>query len=54
MPHAAIKTGCVDVILALRAIAPALVSLVMIAGAAQLFGIPLPRTPLAAGRAPRS
>lgn len=39
MPQAALKTGCVDFALSLRAIAPALVSLVMVSGAAQFFSV---------------
>ena len=42
MPRAAIRTGCVDFVLSLPAIAPALTALVTVPGAAQLFGIPLP------------
>jgi two-component system chemotaxis response regulator CheB len=42
MPRAAIRTGCVDFVLSLPAIAPALLALVTVPGAAQLFGIPLP------------
>jgi two-component system chemotaxis response regulator CheB len=37
MPYAALKTGCVDFVLPLRVIASALVSLVMVRGAAQFF-----------------
>lgn len=39
MPQAALKTGCVDFTLSLRAIAPALISLVMVRGAAQFFSV---------------
>jgi two-component system, chemotaxis family, protein-glutamate methylesterase/glutaminase len=45
MPRAAIRTGCVDFVLSLPAIAPALLALVTVPGAAQLFGIPLPALP---------
>ena len=41
MPAAAIATGCVDFVLPLRSIAPALVSLVMVPGAAELFRVRL-------------
>jgi two-component system chemotaxis response regulator CheB len=41
MPAAAIATGCVDFVLPLRYIAPALVSLVMVPGAAELFRVRL-------------
>jgi two-component system chemotaxis response regulator CheB len=41
MPAAAIATGCVDFVLPLRYIAPALVSLVMVPGAADLFRVRL-------------
>jgi two-component system chemotaxis response regulator CheB len=37
MPHAALKTGCVDFALSLRTIAAALVSLVMAQGASEFF-----------------
>ena len=37
MPNAALKTGCVDFTLSLRAIAPALIALTMVRGAAQFF-----------------
>lgn len=40
MPSAAIATGCVDFALSLPALAAALVSLVMVPGAAQLFAVP--------------
>jgi two-component system chemotaxis response regulator CheB len=39
MPAAAIATGCVDFVLPLSAIAPALVSLAMVPGAADLFRV---------------
>ncbi len=39
MPYAAMKTGCVDFVLSLRVIASALVSLVMVRGAAQFFSV---------------
>jgi two-component system chemotaxis response regulator CheB len=39
MPHAALKTGCVDFVLSLRVIASALISLVMVRGAAQFFSV---------------
>jgi two-component system chemotaxis response regulator CheB len=41
MPAAAIATGCVDFVLPLDYIAPALVSLVMVPGAAELFRVRL-------------
>lgn len=41
MPAAAIATGCVDFVLPLRSLAPALVSLVMAPGAAELFRVRL-------------
>jgi two-component system chemotaxis response regulator CheB len=41
MPAAAVATGCVDFVLPLRYIAPALVSLVMVPGAAELFRVRL-------------
>jgi two-component system chemotaxis response regulator CheB len=41
MPSAAIATGCVDFVLPLQYIAPALVSLVMVPGAAELFRVRL-------------
>jgi two-component system chemotaxis response regulator CheB len=37
MPKAALLTGCVDFALSLRALAPALVALIMVKGAAQFF-----------------
>lgn len=40
MPRAAIETGCVDFVLPLPVIGPALVTLAMVQGAASLFGIP--------------
>lgn len=40
MPEAAIRTGCVDFILPLATIAPALISLVMVPGAAALLRVP--------------
>lgn len=40
MPTAAAATGCVDLVLPLRVIAPALVSLAMAPGAAQMFALP--------------
>lgn len=42
MPDAAIRTGCVDFILPLSTLAPALISLVMVPGAASLLRVPLP------------
>jgi two-component system chemotaxis response regulator CheB len=42
MPSAAIATGCVDFVLPLRRIAPALVALTMGPGAAELFTVPTP------------
>jgi two-component system chemotaxis response regulator CheB len=41
MPSAAVATGCVDFVLPLRYIAPALISLVMVPGAAELFRVRL-------------
>jgi two-component system, chemotaxis family, protein-glutamate methylesterase/glutaminase len=41
MPRAAIATGCVDLVLPLRAIAPALIALVMAPGAADFLRVPL-------------
>jgi two-component system chemotaxis response regulator CheB len=41
MPSASIATGCVDFVLPLRYLAPALVSLVMVPGAAELFRVRL-------------
>lgn len=40
MPEAAIRTGCVDFILPLATIAPTLISLVMVPGAAALLHVP--------------
>lgn len=40
MPEAAIRTGCVDFVLPLSTLAPALVSLVMVPGAAALLHVP--------------
>lgn len=40
MPTAAAATGCVDLVLPLRVIGPALVSLAMAPGAAQMFALP--------------
>lgn len=40
MPTAAAATGCVDLVLPLRVLAPALVSLVMAPGAAPMFNLP--------------
>ncbi|HEY7064408.1 MAG TPA: chemotaxis protein CheB [Chloroflexota bacterium] len=42
MPAAAIATGCVDFVLPLPLIAPALAALTMAPGAADLFRVPLP------------
>jgi two-component system chemotaxis response regulator CheB len=42
MPGAAIATGCVDFVLPVEGIAPALVALTMAPGAAALFRVPLP------------
>lgn len=42
MPMAAIATGCVDLVLPLEVLTPALVTLVMAPGAAELFQVPLP------------
>jgi two-component system chemotaxis response regulator CheB len=42
MPAAAIATGCVDFVLPLAQIAPALITLTMVPGAADLFRVPLP------------
>jgi two-component system chemotaxis response regulator CheB len=39
MPSAAIATGCSDFVLPLRHVAPVLVSLVMVSGAADLFAV---------------
>lgn len=39
MPRAALRTGCVDFALALRALAPALVTLVTVPGALPFFGL---------------
>jgi two-component system chemotaxis response regulator CheB len=49
MPDAALRTGCVDFALSLRTIAHALVTLVMVKGAAELFSVPrvTPPFPLA-------
>lgn len=41
MPSAAIATGCADFVLPLRSIAPALISLAMVPGAAELFRVRL-------------
>jgi two-component system chemotaxis response regulator CheB len=41
MPRAAVATGCADFVLPLPSIAPALVSLVMVPGAAELFRVRL-------------
>ncbi|HEU4411302.1 MAG TPA: chemotaxis protein CheB [Polyangiaceae bacterium] len=41
MPRAAIATGCVDFVLPLERIASALVTLVMVPGAAELFKVPI-------------
>jgi two-component system chemotaxis response regulator CheB len=40
MPSAALKTGCVDFALSLQAMAPALVTLIMVKGAAELLALP--------------
>jgi two-component system chemotaxis response regulator CheB len=45
MPSAAIATGCVDFVLPLAHIAPALVALTMAPGAAELFTVPTPHWP---------
>jgi two-component system chemotaxis response regulator CheB len=45
MPSAALQTGCVDFALSLQAMAPALVTLVMVKGAAELFALPVVRGP---------
>jgi two-component system chemotaxis response regulator CheB len=50
MPAAAIATGCVDFVLPLRSIAAALVSLVMVPGAAELFRVRLSPWASAASR----
>jgi two-component system, chemotaxis family, protein-glutamate methylesterase/glutaminase len=42
MPSSAIATGCVDVVLPLHRIAPALVALIMAPGGADLFSVPTP------------
>jgi two-component system chemotaxis response regulator CheB len=42
MPHAAIATGCVNFVLPLRAIAPALITFTMAQGAAGFFQVPVP------------
>jgi two-component system chemotaxis response regulator CheB len=42
MPSSAIATGCVDFVLPLSRIAPALVALTMAPGAADLFTVPIP------------
>ena len=39
MPSAAIRTGCVDFVLPLKKIASALISLLMVRGAASLFEV---------------
>ena len=44
MPAAAILTGCVDFVLPLDTLAPALVSLVMVPGAAGLLRVPVSAT----------
>ena len=41
MPRAAIATGCVDLVLPLECIAPALISLTMWPGAAELLRVPI-------------
>lgn len=41
MPAAAVATGCADFVLPLRSIAPALISLTMVPGAAELFQVRL-------------
>jgi two-component system chemotaxis response regulator CheB len=41
MPAAAIATGCVDFVLPLGTIAPALISLTMVPGADELFRVRL-------------
>ena len=41
MPRAAIATGCVDLVLPLRAIGPAVVGMVMSPGLADFLGVPL-------------
>jgi two-component system chemotaxis response regulator CheB len=51
MPSAAIRTGCIDFILPLRTIAPALITLVMVRGAAMLFHVPMIRSSEAAASA---
>jgi two-component system chemotaxis response regulator CheB len=45
MPSAALQTGCVDFALSLHTMAPALVTLVMVKGAAELFALPAVRDP---------
>jgi two-component system chemotaxis response regulator CheB len=45
MPRAALQTGCVDFALSLQAMAAALVTLVMVKGAAELFALPAVRGP---------
>lgn len=42
MPSSAIATGCVDFVLPLHRIAPALVALIMAPGGADLFSVPTP------------
>jgi two-component system chemotaxis response regulator CheB len=41
MPRAAIATGCVDLVLPLEALGPAIVALVMAPGAATVFRVPI-------------
>jgi two-component system chemotaxis response regulator CheB len=48
MPAAAIATGCADFVLPLGSIAPALVSLVLAPGGAELFRVQ-PRPPVTLG-----